>query len=121
MKQRRIIGFFLAILLGAIGGLLYGWMVRPPDVKNSTFNSLRSDYQADYVLMVAKSYPEPGDLAGAIDQLKQLNSTNPLRAVQQALLTAQQLVGYSDSDLRALAALEMRITSNSASASGGTQ
>lgn len=120
MKQRRIIGFFLAILLGAIGGLLYGWMVRPPDVKNSTLNSLRNDYQADYVLMVAKAYPEPGDLAVAIDQLKQLNSTNPLRAVQQALLTAQQL-GYSDSDLRALAALEMRITSNSASTSGGTQ
>jgi hypothetical protein len=109
LRQRRTIGFILAILLGVIGGLLYGWFVRPPEVKNTTLSSLRSDYQADYVLMVARAYPDPADLTSAVEKLKELDPSNPLRAVQQALLTAQQL-GYSDSDLRALAALEMRLT-----------
>ena len=120
MKQRRIIGFFLAILLGTIGGLLYGWMVSPPDVKNSTLSSLRSDYQVDYVLMVAKAYPNASDLPTAVDVLKQLDSSDPLRAVQQALITAQQL-GYSESDLRALAALEIRITGSSVTTGEGAQ
>jgi len=118
LKRRRTIGFILAILLGTIAGLLYGWFVQPPAVKNTTLSTLRSDYQADYVLMVARAYPETSDLAGAMNKLKELNRTDPLRAVQEALLAAQQL-GYPDTDLRALAALEMRLSGVSEVQSGG--
>jgi hypothetical protein len=71
-------------------------------------NSLRSDYKADYVLMVARAYPEIQDTSLALEKLEELDPQNPLRAVQSALLAAQQL-GYSDADLRALAGLETRI------------
>ncbi len=108
MKNRRIIGFVLAIFLGAFAGLLYGWLVNPPEPKNTELSSLRSDFKADYVLMVAIAYPDLNDTGLAVEKLKELDPQNPLRAVQSALLTAQQL-GYSDSDLRALAGLETRI------------
>lgn len=108
MKKRRMIGFILAIFLGALAGLLYGWLIHPLAASNTDLNSLRSDYKTDYVLMVARAYPATQDNSGALEKLKALDSGNPLGAVQSALLMAQQL-GYSDADLRALAGLEMRI------------
>jgi hypothetical protein len=35
VKNRRIIGFVLAIFLGALAGLLYGWLVNPPAPNNA--------------------------------------------------------------------------------------
>jgi hypothetical protein len=103
-----MIGFVLAIILGAFAGLMYGWLIQPPAARNTELSSLRSDYKTDYVLMVARAYPEPADASAALIQLKELEPTNPLGAIQSALLSAQQL-GYSEIDLRALAALETRI------------
>lgn len=108
MKKRRMIGFVLAIILGAFAGLMYGWLINPPAAKNTDLSSLRGDYQADYVLMVAHAYPETSDVPAALEKLKELNPKDPVGAVQSALLMAQQL-GYSDVDLRALAGLETRI------------
>ncbi len=103
-----MIGFVLAILLGAFAGLMYGWLIQPPAARNTDLSSLRSDYKTDYVLMVAHAYPDPADAPAALMLLKELEPTNPLGAVQSALLSAQQL-GYSETDLRALAALETQI------------
>jgi hypothetical protein len=36
-------------------GLLYGWMVNPVRYVNTTPDTLRADYQLDYVLMVAEA------------------------------------------------------------------
>ncbi len=103
-----MIGFVLAIILGAFAGLMYGWLIQPPAARNTDLSSLRSDYKTDTVLMVARAYPDPADAQNALVVLKELDPENPLRAVQSALLSAQQL-GYSETDLKALAALETRI------------
>lgn len=58
--------------------------------------------------MVAESYPQMQDTPYAIEQLRNLNQTDPIKAVDEALLTAQQL-GYSDADLHTIAGLEIRI------------
>lgn len=108
MKKRRLIGFFLAIALGLAAALVYGWMIQPAQPANTTLDSMRPDYQADYVLMVAESYPQQADLPFAIEMLRQLNQNDPVQAVDQALLTAQQL-GYSDADMHLLAGLELRV------------
>lgn len=109
MKKRRWIGFYLAIALGLAAGLGFGWLVNPPPVANTTISSLRYDYQADYVLMVAESYPAAEDVPAAIEKLKQLNQHDPVKAVQQALISAQEL-GYSETDLRTIAELEKRLS-----------
>ena len=112
-----MIGFVLAILLGLAGGLVFGWAIDPPQVANTTLDTLRADYQTDYVLMVAEAYPAESDFPAAMTLLKQLNGSNPVKSVQQALLSAQQL-GYSEKELRVLAGLEMRLSANSESLGG---
>jgi hypothetical protein len=114
LKNRRLVGFIFAILLGLGAGLFFGWAVHPAGAVNTTLDSMRSDYQADFVLMVAKAYPAQADLPEAVKLLQQLDAKNPLQAVQRGLLAAQQL-GYSEVDLRSIADLEMRLTQ-----SGGT-
>lgn len=108
MKRKRLVGFILAIALGMTAALLYGWFIHPAAPASTTLASLRSDYQADYVLMVAESYPQSEDIPYAIEMLRYLNQSDPLRAVDQALLTAQQL-GYSDANLHLMASLEIRM------------
>ncbi len=108
MKKSRLIGFMIAILLGIAGGLAYGWMYYPAEITTTTLEDLRSDYKADYVLMVAEVYSSDGDLANAVELLEKINPDDPLRAVQEGLLTAQKM-GYEDWEMRYIADLERGI------------
>jgi hypothetical protein len=108
LKKRRFIGFILAIALGLSAGLMYGWMVAPKQPANTMLASLRSDYKTDLVLMVAEAYPESTDVPGAISVLRQLNPSDPLKAVDEALVNAQSY-NYSNAELQLLANLEIRI------------
>jgi hypothetical protein len=102
-----MIGFILAIALGLSAGLMYGWWVAPAQPRNTLLSSLRPDYKADLVLMVAEAYPATTDLPGAITILRQINQ-NPLKAVDEALVNAQQY-NYPTAELQLLANLEIRI------------
>jgi hypothetical protein len=103
-----LIGFILAIALGLSAALVYGWVIAPPQPQNTTLSSLRLDYQADYVLMVGEAYPQQADVPAALELLGQLDAKQPIKAVDQALLTGQTL-GYSDADMHLLVNLELRI------------
>lgn len=105
MRTSRLIGFFLAILLGAAAGAVLGWRYLPAQVSNTRLQDLRADYQADYVLMVAEVYAADGKIENALTLLEKLNPGNPLRAVQEALLTAQQMQ-FESWEMRHLADLE---------------
>ena len=98
----------LSILAGAAVGLLYGWMVNPVRYVNTTPENLRSDFQADYVLMVAEIYSSEKDATLAARRLLVLGDTQPLRSVQQAIITGQGL-GYSQQDLAQLGRLSQAI------------
>ncbi|MHC1740209.1 MAG: hypothetical protein AB9897_03750 [Anaerolineaceae bacterium] len=108
MKKKQFIGFLLAIALGLSAALIYGWMIAPAQPANTSLASLRSDYKTDYVLMVAEAYPQVADTPFAIEMLRHLNQSDPLKAVDEALVSAQQF-GYSQSDMRLLADLDIRV------------
>ncbi|HOW91271.1 MAG TPA: hypothetical protein PK883_03040 [Anaerolineaceae bacterium] len=117
MRKARLIGFVVAILLGVAGGLVLGWLYFPAEITTTSLQDLRADYKTDYVLMVAETYATDGDAQHALDLLTKINPDNPLRTVQQGLLTAQQL-GYEDWEMRYLADLEIGIRNYSAPGAG---
>lgn len=93
----RYLLFLLVIAIGVALGLFYGWVVSPVLLVDTAPNSLREDYRADFVLMVAEVYASEGDLERAARRLAQLGG-HPLEAVQAASVFAVQ-IGYDPRDL----------------------
>ncbi len=90
--------FFLAIAIGAAGGLIYGWWVAPVEYYDATLDALHQDYKTDYVLMVAEAYKVENNLSLAAQRLALLGSDAPEEMVGKALLRASENK-YSTSDL----------------------
>lgn len=105
MSRSRLFGFAAVIILGVIAGLVYGWVLQPAQVKNTTLDTLRADYRADYVLMIAENYHVSRDLATAKSDLGKIFPRGMLEGVQTAIVEAQTL-GYSIPDLKLMADLE---------------
>ncbi len=104
----RWIRFFLAILVGVLAGLFYGWVVNPVKYVDITPASLRVDYQTDYVLMVAEAYQADGDLALAVRRLAVLGDSPPVEIVRQAMIFAVR-APYADSDQKILSQLAIAL------------
>ena len=85
----RFVFFALAILAGFAAGLGYGWGINPVRQRRSSPESLRIDYQADYVLMTAELYHAEGDLTRTLARLRFLGDTPPLMLLDQAIDYAQ--------------------------------
>jgi hypothetical protein len=121
MRKARIIWFVLSITLGFFIGLYGGWKLIPVSYQEVTPNSLRADYKADYVLMVAEIYHLDSNLTAASTRLDNLGEVSVLAAVQQAVLTGREL-DYTASDIELLVRLIEAIQADPANASpGGTQ
>ena len=105
----RWIYALLALLLGIALGLLYGWVIDPVEYVDTTPDTLRADYRADYVLSIAESFNAdqdadlaarrlgtlgtraPGDLAGqALEDARRFGFPAPDLALLQKLTTAMQ-------------------------------
>lgn len=108
MRKNRLVGFIIMVIVGIAAGLVYGWVINPAGVKNTSLQSLRYDYKADYILMVAEGYASDGDLSGAVERLEAISTSDVIAAVQQGLVTAQQM-GYSNLELQFMAELEKRL------------
>ncbi len=104
MRAKRLVWFLIVIALGIAGGITYGWMVNPVKFVDTPLHSLRTDYKADYVLMVAESYQKEQDLAIAVLDLRRLQDEDPIRLVQQAVITGKEL-GYGSRDMEVLGKL----------------
>jgi hypothetical protein len=104
VRLKRLIWFLIAIAAGAALGLLYGWVVNPVKYINTPLYSLKADYKADYVLMVAEIYHQDNDLNAAVERLQKLETDPPVRVVQRAVITAQDL-GYTQNDIELLGRL----------------
>ncbi len=84
--MRSLLPRFLAgLILGTALGLLYGWVIRPVEYVDTTPDSLRADYRADYVLMVAEAYLGDGDLTLAQMRLAALGPQPPADLVIEAI------------------------------------
>ena len=87
----RWLAFLLVLAIGIALGLVYGWVIDPVEYVDTTPNTLRSDYRADYVLMVAEAYGSEQDAATAARRLAILGSEGPGEIAASAL---QQARGY---------------------------
>lgn len=103
MRIWRLLGFLFTLAIGLGLGLYLGWGILAAQPNDTSPDTLRADYRADYVLMVAEIYQHEGDPDAAIQRLALLGES-PLRRVQEAILTAQQL-GYARQDIETLARL----------------
>jgi hypothetical protein len=102
--MRRWIWFLLFVILGIGVGLFYGWVINPVKYVDTTPAKLRSDYQADYILMVAEAYQAEGDLDQAARRLAVLGDNPPVEIVRQGMIVAAQ-INYAESDQELLSQL----------------
>lgn len=72
-------GYWLLIGLAAgLGlGLFIGWVLLPTPPPPSTPDTMRADYQAEYIRLVAVSYQVERDLARAQERLAALDFADP--------------------------------------------
>jgi hypothetical protein len=91
----------IALVIGISLGLLYGWKINPVQFVDTTPASMRADYQANYVLMIAEAYHVDQNIDLAIRRLAVLGSDSPADIAAQALQTGQN-IGYSPNDISLL-------------------
>jgi hypothetical protein len=88
----------LTLVIGISLGLYYGWVVSPVQYTDTAPDTLRADYRADYVLMVAETYQMEMDPDLAVRRLAVLGSQPPGEIASQSLDYAREL-GYTAADL----------------------
>lgn len=103
----RWVSFLVIILIGAAVGLLAGWFLLPGQLLDTSPETLRVDYRADYVLMVSEAFQKDGNLPLAIERLAFLGDSEPQELVRQALLFAEPR--YADADLAMMRALSLAL------------
>lgn len=96
-RRKRWLRFLFAIAIGLGLGLYYGWVLNPVELVDTTPATLRQDYKADFVLMVAEGYHLDGDLNRARQYLALLGE-DPATVTAQALEYATE-IGYAPPDL----------------------
>ena len=97
----RWIYALLALLLGIALGLLYGWVIDPVEYVDTTPDTLRADYRADYVLSIAESFNADQDANLAARRLGTLGTQPPGELAGQALEDARRF-GFPASDITLL-------------------
>ena len=108
MRMNRLLWFLVSIVVGIFIGVLYGWFIRPIGKAESSLDTLRDDYKADYVLMVAEIYNSEQDINLAISRLSLLGKDEPVKIVRDALELAHQL-GYSPEDREMMTNLSIKL------------
>jgi len=102
--MKRILLLTAGLALGLGAGLLYAWGIRPAQYADTNPASLRADYKADYIQLVAQSFVVDGDIDRARARLAALGFDDPGPAVAAAarrFIAAQK----PEADLRRLARL----------------
>ena len=112
--QSPLIKYIMALAIGVSFGLLYGWVIDPVQFVDTTPDTLRADYRADYVLMTAEIYRSDGNISLAAQRLAILGSEPPAEIAAQGYKSALELK-FADADI----ALMQRLMSSLQA--GGTQ
>jgi len=92
------------LVLGLAAGLFYAWRVNPVEYTDTAPSSLRADFKASYLSLIASAYSSTSDLARARARLEVFADPDPatsLAALAQQLLAA----GVPTTEAGALAAL----------------
>lgn len=98
MKNRRLLFFFLTILIGVGAGLAFGWTMMPPTAPtNAPIGSLRTDFKTDLVLMIAEEFQNSPDPMLVLDQLDRLDDGDPITLLGKSIQYAQA-INYPEED-----------------------
>lgn len=100
----------IALIIGIILGLVYGWVLDPVRFTDTTPNSLRADYRTDYILMVAEAYHADHDADLAVRRLAIFGGETAAAIAERALQTGRDS-GYAPSDLSLLQELRRAMQS----------
>ena len=100
----RWLRFLLALALGAVFGLVYGWILKPVEIVDISPSMLSIDYRSDIVLMVAEVYHSNPDLDSTIYVLTSLFTQTPSSVLNDTFSFASEH-GYAQTDLSTLQAL----------------
>lgn len=111
--MRRLPLAIVGLALGLGAGLLYAWGLRPVPVDTDPA-SLRADYKADYIRLVAQSFTVDGDIDRARARLAALGETDSARTVT-ALAQRAAASGGDPETVRSLAALASALGARPAS------
>jgi hypothetical protein len=98
MKTNRWIIPIIMLIAGLGVGLAYGWLIDPVEFTDLTPDTLRADFKADYVLMIAEAYQSHRDAGIAARQLAVFGSQSPTSIATQGLEYARTN-RFDDSDV----------------------
>ncbi len=104
MNRANLWPLLLGILAGLSIGLLYGWVVQPVRLVDTSPGSLRADFQDEYVALIASAYAATGDLPRAQARLALLPAVGNKDHIA-ALAQARVAAGRPAAEVQALAAL----------------
>jgi hypothetical protein len=85
VKTSTLSRLLIGLVIGLAIGFVYGWVFKPVNYIDTSPNSLREDYRAEYVLMVSEAYASDGDFDLALVRLAALGPQPPLDIVQGSL------------------------------------
>jgi hypothetical protein len=84
----RFYPILFGLVLGIAIGLLYGWVIQPVEIIESTPDTLRDDYRTDLVLMIAEAYEYESDLDLALQRFERLELQPPTDVLKFAITYA---------------------------------
>ncbi len=106
--MQRYSSFLIALAIGLVAGLYYGWVVNPVEGLRASTDVLRQDYRTDYVLMVAEIYQSEQNAQSAIDRLDFLKFENPLEVISLALEFAEA-EAFEQADINLISEMDASI------------
>jgi hypothetical protein len=104
MSSSNLIKIAIALIIGVVFGLAYGWLIDPVEYTDVPPGILREDYRVDYVLMVAEAYEHDFDPEAAARRLAILGSDPPAALAASALEYANRN-NFTQNETQALQAL----------------
>jgi hypothetical protein len=95
--MKRFVLLLVGTVVGVLAGVWYGWSVSPVTYTEISPDQLRTEFQADYVLMVAETYAVDHDLGEAAVRLSRLGQAD-LAGLVRRIADAYEAAGFPEAD-----------------------
>lgn len=111
-SRTAVVNVLIGLAVGIGLGLVYTWVLVPAPYANLTPDTLRQDFESDYILGVAQAYSTDNNLPAARERLAALRLSDAGAAVL-ARTEALVALGTRESDLRAMSRLSLALGATS--------